>query len=79
MRCDKCGCGMHAGEEPLVTTHDKPGGPLGSTAYPVRRTESVPIRLCAQCAADRNATMRMFFWAIGILIAGLLIVGFVIR
>ena len=79
MRCDRCGREIHSGEHALCTTHDDEGGPLGTSAYPARRTQSIPLNLCEECAGQRDTTLKTFLWAVTILVGGLIVVALLIQ
>ncbi len=79
MRCDRCGREIHSGEHGLFTTHDDEGGPLGTSAYPARRTYSSPLTLCEECAGRRDTTLKTFLWAVVLLVGGLIVVGLMIQ
>ena len=63
----------------MFTTHEDEGGPLGASAYPARRTQSIPLNLCEACAERRDGTLKTFLWALAFLVVGLIVAGLMIQ
>jgi hypothetical protein len=78
MRCDQCGLEILPGEKLLSTTADIEGAPIGTRAYPVRGTRTIPLVLCATCAARRNSSQRWFLWAFLLMIGGMILAAILV-
>jgi hypothetical protein len=79
MRCDHCGREIPSGEKSEFTTFEVEGAPIGTRAYPVRGTRTVPLLLCEACAARRQSTQRWILWTLMLTIGGVIVLGILIR
>jgi hypothetical protein len=69
MQCDKCGCDIAPGQAVQTSREEFHGGE--------GVTRTVPAVLCVTCAAAQRKTARHLIWGVGLLLAGLLLVGLI--
>jgi hypothetical protein len=78
MRCDQCGREIRSDEKSLSTTSEAEGAPIGTRAYPVRGTRTVPLVLCEKCAARRDSSQKWFLWAFILMVGGMILAAFLV-
>jgi hypothetical protein len=73
MKCDHCGHQFPPWEGIQDTRNEQVGPAWAGGA----QTETVFFKLCPDCAADREASRRVIFWTVGLILAALIAVALV--
>lgn len=79
MRCDRCGREIRSGEKSLSETVEVADPAAFSAAASKIRTVTMPLQLCAACAAKQSLTERWFLWAFLLTVGGLILAALFIQ